>query len=58
MISGIPVPAKVREYASTSMNLGTKDDIFSAMVVYGFLNYEKDYVSILAIQKLCMEDPY
>lgn len=46
MISGIPVPAKVREYASTSMNLSTKDEIFSAMVVYGFLNYENGYVSI------------
>lgn len=46
MISGIPVPAKVREYASTSTNLTTKDEIFSAMVVYGFLNYENGYVSI------------
>lgn len=46
MISGIPVPAKVREYAATSMNLSTKDEIFSAMVVYGFLNYENGCVSI------------
>lgn len=40
MVSGIPVPAKVREYAATSMDLNTKDEIFSAMVMYGFLNYE------------------
>lgn len=46
MISGTPVPAKVREYASASMNLTTKDEIFSAMVVYGFLNYEHGRVSI------------
>ncbi len=46
MISGTPVPAKVREYASASMNLTTKDEIFSAMVVYGFLNYEHGCVSI------------
>lgn len=46
MISGIPVPAKVREYASVSMNLTTRDEIFSAMVVYGFLNYEDGCVSI------------
>ncbi len=46
MISGVPVQAKVREYASTSMELTTKDEIFSAMVVYGFLNYENGYVSI------------
>lgn len=46
MISGIPVPARVQEYASSSMELTTKDEIFSAMVVYGFLSCEKGYVSI------------
>lgn len=46
MISGIPVNAKVREYAATSMNLTTKDEIFSAMVVYGFLSYENGCVNI------------
>lgn len=46
MVSGIPVPAKIREYAATSMNLQTKDEIFSAMVVYGFLSYENGLVSI------------
>ena len=28
------------------MNLQTKDEIFSAMVVYGFLNYENGKVAI------------
>ncbi len=42
----IPVPAKEKEYAAASMNLTTKDEIFSAMVVYGFLNYENGCVSI------------
>jgi hypothetical protein len=46
MVSGVPVPAKIREYAATSMELTTKDEIFSAMVVYGFLSYENGYVSI------------
>ena len=46
MVSGIPVPAKVRDYAATSMNLTTKDEIFSAMVVYGFLSYENGKVCI------------
>lgn len=46
MVSGIPVPAKVREYAATSMNLTTKDEIFSAMVVYGFVSYENGCVCI------------
>lgn len=46
MVSGISVPAKISEYAATSMNLMTKNEIFSAMVVYGFLSYEDGYVSI------------
>lgn len=46
LVSKMAVPAKVREYAATSMELRTKDEIFSAMVVYGFLNYENGLVSI------------
>lgn len=46
MIAGEAVPAKVQEYAATSMELKTKDEIFSAMVVYGFLSYENGKVSI------------
>lgn len=46
MVSGTPVKAKIREYAAVSMNLSTKHEIFSAMVVYGFLNYRDGYVSI------------
>ena len=46
MVSGEPVDAKIREYAATSMNLSTKDEIFSAMVVYGFLSYDNGYVQI------------
>ncbi len=46
MVAGIPVAANVQEYAAVSMNLITKDEIFSAMVVYGFLSYDSGYVSI------------
>ncbi len=46
MASGEAVPARVREYAAVSMNLSTRDEIFSAMVVYGFLTYENGKVSI------------
>lgn len=46
MISGSFVPVKVREYAATSMNLQTKDEIFSAMIVYGFLSTENGKVCI------------
>lgn len=46
MISGMQVPAKIQEYAATSQNLKTKEEIFSAMVVYGFLSYENGSVFI------------
>lgn len=46
MIAGEGVPAKVQEYAATSMNLQTKDEIFSAVAVYGFLSYEDGKVYI------------
>ena len=40
------VPVRIWEYAATSMNLQTKEEIFSAMVVYGFLTYKDGKVSI------------
>lgn len=46
MISGEGIPVKIREYAATARNLKTKEEIFSAMVVYGFLSYEKGRVFI------------
>lgn len=46
MASGITVPVKIREYAATAQTLKTKEEIFSAMVVYGFLSYENGKVSI------------
>ena len=46
MVSGMAVPTNVQEYAATSMNLRTRDEIFSAMVVYGFLTYKNGKVSI------------
>lgn len=46
MMSGTAAPAKIREYAATSQSLQTREEIFSAMVVYGFLSYNKGKVSI------------
>ena len=46
MISGESVPARIQEYAGVSMNLTTKNEIFSAMIVYGFLSYENGNVRI------------
>ena len=46
MISGESVTAKIQEYSATSMNLSTRDEIYSAMVVYGFLSYLNGKVCI------------
>ena len=46
MISGESVTAKIQEYAATSMNLSTRDEIYSAMVVDGFLSYLNGKVCI------------
>lgn len=46
MVSGQAIPAKIWEYAATSQELKTKEQILSAMVVYGFLSYEDGSVFI------------
>ncbi|MCD8110450.1 MAG: ATP-binding protein [Clostridiales bacterium] len=46
MIAGESVPADVEEFAATAMHLSTRNEIFSAMVVYGFLNYEDGRVHV------------
>ncbi len=46
MLAGESVPAKVKEYAATSTEIKTRDQIMSAMVVYGFLTYADGKVSI------------
>lgn len=46
MISGESVQVKIHEYAAAAMRLETKSEIFSAMVVYGFLSYEDGKVRI------------
>ena len=46
MLSGESVPAGIREYAATSQRLETRDEIYSAMVIYGLLTYYNGRVSI------------
>ena len=46
MVSGQSVQTKIQEYAATASRLQTKEEIFSAMVVYGFLSYEDGSVFI------------
>ncbi|WP_283682261.1 AAA family ATPase [Parablautia sp. Marseille-Q6255] len=46
MVSGNAVPVRIWEYAATAQELKTKEQILSAMVVYGFLSYENGMISI------------
>jgi len=46
MVAGEAIPVRIQNYAAVSMDLETKDEIFSAMVVYGFLSYYNGEVSI------------
>ncbi len=46
MVAGEAVETKIQEYAATSLNLSTREEIFSAMVVYGFLSYADGRVCI------------
>ena len=46
MVSGEPVPITLQGYAVTGTELKTKNQIYSAMVVYGLLTYENKMVSI------------
>ncbi len=46
MVSGEPIPIALQGYAVTGTELKTKNQIYSAMVVYGLLTYENKMVSI------------
>ena len=46
MIAGEGVDVEIQNYAATAMKLHTKDEIYSAMVIYGLLTYEDGKVFI------------
>lgn len=46
MFAGEAIPADIQEYAAVSQQLYTKDEIYSAMLVYGLLTYKDGCVSI------------
>lgn len=46
MVSGIPVEVELDGYSAASLQLDTRDEILSAMVVYGFLSYYEGLLSI------------
>lgn len=46
MVSGEGIETEIHNYAAASMSLNTKDEIYSAMVVYGLLTYQDGKVFI------------
>lgn len=46
MVSGIPVEADLQGYSAADLRLEGRDEILSAMVVYGFLSYHDGYLRI------------
>ena len=46
MIAGEGIDVEIQNYAATAMKLHTKDEIYSAMVIYGLLTYEDGKVFI------------
>ena len=46
MVAGIPVEADLDGYSAAELRLDTRDEILSAMVVYGFLSYYDGYLTI------------
>lgn len=46
MAAGERIPIKLQGYAATGTELKTKNEIYSAMVVYGLLTYEDGTVFI------------
>ena len=46
LFAGEKIPCSIQEYAATAQQLNTKEEIYSAMVVYGLLTYENGKVFI------------
>lgn len=46
MVAGIPVEVDLQGYSAAELQLNTRDEILSAMVVYGFLSYYDGYLRI------------
>ena len=46
LVSGIPVEVELQGYSASELQLDTRDEILSAMVVYGFLSYYEGKLSI------------
>lgn len=46
MVAGIPVEVELEGYSASELQLNTRDEILSAMVVFGFLSYHDGYLRI------------
>ena len=46
LVSGISVPVKLRGYSASEQQMNSRDEILSAMVVYGFLSYYDGVIKI------------
>lgn len=46
MVSGIPVEVDLQGYSAAEPQMNTRDEILSAMVVFGFLSYHEGYLRI------------
>ena len=46
MVAGISVPIKLKGYSAAEQQLNSRDEILSAMVVYGFLSYHDGLIRI------------
>jgi hypothetical protein len=46
LVAGIPVEINLKGYSAIEQQLDTRDEILSAMVVYGFLSYHDGYLRI------------
>ena len=46
LVAGLSIPVKLEGYSASELQLDTRDEILSAMVVYGFLSYHDGYLRI------------
>ena len=46
MVADIPVEVRLKGYSASEFQMNTRDEILSAMVVYGFLSYHDGYLMI------------
>lgn len=55
MISGERIPSRIQEYAATAAELHTREQIYSAMVVYGLLTYDDSTGTVYIPNKELMD---